>query len=79
MSGQTEIKVNFDADKIQKLRLILDDLLESKAIETPDIEDFIRFTVFIVFDEYDKSPDSLRKFYQINLSNYLKWKKAEEN
>lgn len=79
MSEQFEVKINFDVDKIQKLKSILDDLLESKAIETTNIEEFIKFTMFIVFDEYKKNSESLRKFYQINLSNYLKWKNAEQN
>lgn len=64
---------------MQKLKSILDYLLESKAIETTDIEEFIKFTMFIVFDEYEKNAESLRKFYQINLSNYLNWKKNEQN
>ena len=79
MTEQFEVKVNFDIDKIQKLKSILDDLLESKAIETTDIEEFIKFTIFIVFDEYGKNAESLRKFYRINQSNYLNWKKTEQN
>ena len=41
-----------------------------------DIEDFLRFTLFIVFDEYEKNKDSLRKFYRLNLEKYVANKSA---
>lgn len=53
-----------------KLRTIMADLVESKAVNSTDIEDFLRFTLFIVFDEYEKNKDSLRKFYRLNLQRY---------
>ncbi len=53
-----------------KLKTIMDDLVESKAVNSTDIEDFLRFTLFIVFDEYEKNKQSLRKFYRLNLQKY---------
>ena len=59
-----------DADTV-KLKTIVDDLVDSKAVNSSDIEDFLRFTLFIVFDEYEKNKDSLRKFYRLNLEKYV--------
>lgn len=64
-----------DADTV-KLKTIVDDLVDSKAVSSSDIEDFLRFTVFIVFDEYEKNKDSLRKFYRLNLEKYIANKSA---
>ena len=64
-----------DADTV-KLKTIVDDLVDSKAVNSSDIEDFLRFTVFIVFDEYEKNKDSLRKFYRLNLEKYIANKSA---
>jgi len=60
--------------EIDKLRTIIDYLFESKALDSKDIQDFIKFTVFIVFDEADKNKESLRKFYSANLNKYNTYK-----
>lgn len=66
--------VNLSNAEAAKLRTIIDDLAESKAIDSRDVEDFLRFTLFIVFDEYDKNKDSLEKFYHLNYEKYVKYR-----
>lgn len=60
--------------EIDKLRTIINYLFESKALDSKDMEDFIKFTIFIVFDEADKNKESLRKFYSANLNKYNTYK-----
>ena len=60
--------------EIDKLRTIINYLFESKALDSKDIQDFIKFTIFIVFDEADKNKESLRKFYSANLNKYNTYK-----
>ena len=60
--------------EIHKLKTIIDDLFESGAVDSKDIQDFLRFTIFIVFDESDKNKESLRKFYRANLKKYNAYK-----
>ena len=50
---------------------IIEELFNSNALSSDEVEEFIKFTLFIVFDEYKRDADSLKKFYSINLSNYL--------
>ena len=71
--------VNLSNAEAAKLRTIIDELAESKAIDSRDVEDFLRFTLFIVFDEYDKNKDSLEKFYHLNYEKYAKYRAAENN
>lgn len=66
--------VNLGNAEAAKLRIIIDDLAESKALDSRDVEDFLRFTLFIVFDEYEKNKDSLRKFYHLNYEKYAKYR-----
>jgi len=66
--------VNLSIDEAAKLKAIIDDLAESGAIDSRDVEDFLKFTLFIVFDEYDKNKDSLRKFYSLNYEKYAKYR-----
>ena len=60
--------------EIDKLRTIINYLFESKALDSKDMQDFIKFTIFIVFDEADKNKESLRKFYSANLNKYNTYK-----
>lgn len=69
--------VNLSNAEAAKLKTIIDDLAESKAIDSRDVEDFLRFTLFIVFDEYDKNKDSLEKFYRLNYEKYAKYRAGE--
>jgi hypothetical protein len=57
-----------------KLITIVNDLFEAKALDSKDMQDFLRFTLFIVFDEYEKSKESLRKFYNLNFEKYRAYK-----
>ena len=71
MHESTSIKINFEEEKLTRLKTIIEELFNSNALSSDDVEEFIKFTLFIVFDEYKRDADSLKKFYSINLSNYL--------
>ena len=62
---------------MDKLKEIIDDLFESNAVNSSDIQDFLRFTLFIVFDESEKNKESLRKFYRANLEKFNVYKIKE--
>lgn len=70
MTDNWNVGIKLSETEIKKLESIVEDLFESKAVNSKDIQDFLRFTVFIVFDEADKSKESLRKFYKSNLQKY---------
>ena len=76
LTNNWNIGINLSDAETVKLKTIVDDLVESKAVNSKDIEDFLRFTLFIVFDEYEKNKDSLRKFYRLNLDKYIANKSA---
>jgi hypothetical protein len=71
MKESTSIKINIEEEKLTRLKTIIEELFNSNAISSDDVEEFIKFTLFIVFDEYKRDADSLKKFYSVNLSNYL--------
>ncbi|KAA2279368.1 hypothetical protein [Candidatus Nitrosocosmicus sp. SS] len=77
LSQNSELKIKIDKAKHKKLITIIEDLYEGAALESPEIEEFLKFTLFIVFDEYDKNKESIGKFYKANLQNYLKSKNME--
>lgn len=68
----SKIEVRLEDEEIAKLKTIVNDLFESKAIKSNSIEEFLKFNVFIIFDEYNKNVESFRKFYRVNLSKYNK-------
>lgn len=70
MTDNWNVGIKLSEAEIKKLEAIVEDLFESKAVDSKDIQDFLRFTVFIVFDEADKNKESLRKFYKSNLQKY---------
>ena len=74
MTLYTNISISLAEEKTTKLKTIIDDLFESGSINSNQIEEFIRFTLFIVFDEYEKNIPSLKKFYSMNLAKYLRYK-----
>lgn len=76
-SNNWNIGIKLNDVETAKLKKIMDDLVESKAVNSTDIEDFLRFTLFIVFDEYEKNKESLRKFYRINLQRYNAQRSAD--
>jgi len=67
----TNFSISIEKEELTKLKTIIKDLFESGSINSNEIEEFIKFTLFIVFDEYDKNIPSLKKFYSMNLTNYL--------
>jgi hypothetical protein len=71
MTESTSIRINIEEEKITRLKTIVEELFNSNAISSDDVEEFIKFTLFIVFDEYKRDADSLKKFYSMNLINYL--------
>jgi hypothetical protein len=76
LTNNWNVGINLGDAETVKLKTIVDDLVDSKAVNSSDIEDFLRFTLFIVFDEYEKNKDSLRKFYRLNLEKYVANKSA---
>ena len=71
MNESTSIRISFEEEKLTRLKTIIEELFNSNAISSDEVEEFIKFTLFIVFDEYKRDADSLKKFYSMNLSNYL--------
>ena len=71
MIQSVSIRISIEEEKLIKLKKIIKDLFESHSINSDEIEEFIKFTLFIVFDEYERDSHSLKKFYSINLFNYL--------
>ena len=67
----TNFSISIEKEELTKLKTIIKDLFESGSINSNEIEEFIKFTLFIVFDEYEKNIPSLKKFYSMNLTNYL--------
>jgi hypothetical protein len=67
----TNFSISIEEEELTKLKTIIKDLFESGSINSKEIEEFIKFTLFIVFDEYEKNTPSLKKFYSMNLTNYL--------
>lgn len=71
MTTYSNFSISIEEEKLTKLKTIIKDLFESGSINSNEIEEFIKFTLFIVFDEYEKNIPSLKKFYSMNLTNYL--------
>jgi len=74
MTQRANISISIEEEKVTKLKTIINDLFESGSINSNEIEEFIRFTLFIVFDEYERDIPSLKKFYSMNLAKYLRYK-----
>ena len=70
MIKDTNISIGIEEEKLTKLKTIITDLFESGSINSNEIEEFIKFTLFIVFDEYERNIPSLKKFYSMNLAKY---------
>ena len=78
MATYTNISISLEQEKTSELKTIINDLFESGSINSNEIEEFIKFTLFIVFDEYKRNIPSLKKFYSINLTKYLRYKENEK-
>ncbi len=78
MAQHTNISISIEEEKLIKLKTITRDLFESGSIDSNEIEAFIKFTLFIVFDEYERNIPSLKKFYSMNLAKYLENKEHQK-
>ena len=74
MTLHRDIRISIEEEKITKLKTIINDLFDSGSINSNEIEEFIKFTLFIVFDEYERNIPSLKKFYLMNLAKYQGYK-----
>ena len=78
MTSYANISISLEQEKTSKLKTIINELFESGSINSNEIEEFIRFTLFIVFDEYERNIPSLKKFYSMNLVKYLRYKENQK-
>ncbi len=77
MIKDTNISIGIEEEKLTKLKAIITDLFESGSINSNEIEEFIKFTLFIVFDEYEGNIPSFKKFYSMNLAKYQEYKQSQ--
>ena len=77
MIKDTNISIGIEEEKLTKLKTIITDLFESGSINSNEIEEFIKFTLFIVFDEYERNIPSLKNFYSMNLAKYQEYKQSQ--
>ena len=77
MTQHHSIKFSIEEEKLIKLKDIVKVLYESNSLNSEDIEEFMKFTLFIVFDEYERDVASLKKFYLMNLAKYLAAKDSQ--
>jgi hypothetical protein len=73
--NKNKIELYLDLNKFIILKKIIKELYTSKSIETESIEEFLKLTIFIVFDEYEKNKHSLNEFYGHNMELYKQNKK----
>jgi hypothetical protein len=67
---RNKIELYLEVNKFITLEKIIKELYTSKSIETESIEEFLKLTIFIVFDEYKKNKNSLNEFYRQNKELY---------
>ncbi len=68
--NKSKIELYLEENKFITLEKIIKELYISKSIETESIEEFLKLTIFIVFDEYEKNKHSLNEFYRQNMELY---------
>jgi hypothetical protein len=68
--NKNKIELYLEVNKFIILEKIIKELYTSKSIETESIEEFLKLTIFIVFDEYKKNKRSLNEFYRQNMELY---------
>ncbi len=68
--NKSKIELYLEENKFKTLEKIIKELYISKSIETESIEEFLKLTIFIVFDEYEKNKHSLNEFYRQNMELY---------
>lgn len=69
-TNQNHIKLYLNDKEKLKLDKVVKELHQAKSIETENIDEFLKFTVFIVLYEYDKNKLSLNEFYRKNKEVY---------
>ena len=69
-TNQNHIKLYLNDKERLKLDKVVKELYQAKSIETENIDEFLKFTVFIVLYEYDKNKLSLNEFYRKNKEVY---------
>ena len=73
-TNQNHIRLYLNDKERLKLDKVVKELCQAKSIETENIEEFLKFTVFIVLYEYDKNKLSLNEFYRKNKEVYKQGK-----
>jgi hypothetical protein len=68
--NKDKIELYLELNEFLTLEKIIKELYTSKSIETESIEEFLKLTIFIVFDEYKKNKHSLKEFYRQHMELY---------
>jgi hypothetical protein len=76
-TNQNHIKLYLNDKERIKLDKVVKELYQAKSIETENIDEFLKFTVFIVLYEYDKNKLSLNEFYRKNKEVYKQNKEEQ--
>ena len=77
-TNHNHIKLYLNDKERLKLDKVVRELYQAKSIETGDIDEFLKFTVFIVLYEYDKNKSSLNEFYRKNKEVYKQNKEKQK-
>ena len=75
--NQNHIKLYLNDKERLKLDKVVEELYQAKSIESENIDEFLKFTVFIVLYEYDKNKLSLNEFYRKNKEVYKQNKEEQ--
>lgn len=76
--SQNHIKLYLNDRERLTLGKIVKELYQAKSIEAENIDEFLKFTVFIVLHEYDKNKTSLNEFYRQNKEVYKQYKGEQQ-
>ena len=76
-TNQSHIKLYLNDKERLKIDKVVKELYQAKSIETENIDEFLKFTVFIVLYEYDKNKLSLNEFYRKNKEVYKQNKEEQ--
>ena len=77
-TNQNHIRLYLNDKERLKLDKVVKELYQAKSIETENIDEFLKFTVFIVLYEYDKNKLSLNEFYRKNKEVYKQNKEEQQ-
>ena len=76
--NQNYIKLYLNDKERLRLDKVVEELYQAKSIESANIDEFLKFTVFIVLYEYDKNKLSLNEFYRKNKEVYKQNKEEQQ-